>query len=184
MFFVSASLKLQRRGGMPSPILSNNMQQSTLERSSSSMEKSSMVATFRKWDSEMGCAAFREKYDIPTMKRTTFLQDPNSVACSELKQKHVTILVKRSTWLPDSMHGLYSCGCGLSCMWEKSSLLAYDPDVEMYETTHPSGNVSTQTSNNRCLCPVHSTSNATLKDPINEGCKGFTGVTSGNVYQN
>lgn len=37
---------------------------------------------------------------------------------------HVSVLVKGWTWIPDNMDNLYSCRCGLACLWTKSPILA------------------------------------------------------------
>ncbi|KAL0326341.1 UNVERIFIED_CONTAM: Alpha-(1,4)-fucosyltransferase [Sesamum radiatum] len=50
---------------------------------------------------------------------------------------HVSVLVKGWTWIPDNMDNLYSCRCGLSCLWTKSSVLADKPDALLFETTTP-----------------------------------------------
>lgn len=104
----------------------------------------STVSAFRKWDVQAGCAGFRAQHAAaPEESRSAFLQDPNAVSCSDVKQKHVSVLVKAHTWIPDNLNSLYACDCGLSCLWEKSSVLADDPDAHIYETYKPPAKVST-----------------------------------------
>lgn len=57
--------------------------------------------------------------------------------CSELKMNHVGILIKGWTWIPDNLDNLYTCGCGLTCLWTKSSVLLDKPDALFFETTTP-----------------------------------------------
>ncbi|KAK9162155.1 hypothetical protein Syun_003057 [Stephania yunnanensis] len=67
-----------------------------------------------------------------------FLSALQSVGdCGGLKMGHVSVLVKGWTWIPDNLENLYSCGCGLSCLWTKSGVLADDPDALLFETTTP-----------------------------------------------
>ncbi|CAM6126578.1 unnamed protein product [Calypogeia fissa] len=107
--------------------------------SASGLSFSSTMYAFRKWDAEVGCAAFRGMHhaDVAPVNRSVFLQDPNPVVCSDLKQKHVSVLVKAHSWIPDNLNNLYSCGCGLSCLWEKSAVLVDEPDAHFYELYKP-----------------------------------------------
>ena len=57
--------------------------------------------------------------------------------CGELRMDFVSVLVKGWTWIPDNLDNLYSCGCGLSCLWTKSSVLADKPDALLFETKTP-----------------------------------------------
>lgn len=94
-----------------------------------------LISTFRKWDSQIGCARFREKVSVPS-NGSSSLQELGH-ECSVLKMVHVSVLVKGWTWIPDNLDNLYSCRCGLSCLWTKSSVLADKPDALLYETTTP-----------------------------------------------
>lgn len=98
----------------------------------------------------MGCARFREKHKEKDMaviqnegskgngSSSSYLQEgDNESKCGELKMEHVSLLVKGWTWIPDNLDNLYSCGCGLSCLWTKSSVLADKPDALLFETTTP-----------------------------------------------
>lgn len=91
----------------------------------------------------MGCEQFREKHkDLIAgsgSNRSDSLQedgDDNS-NCSQLKMGHVSVLVKRWTWIPDNLDNLYSCRCGLSCLWTKSSVLSDKPDALLFESATP-----------------------------------------------
>lgn len=85
----------------------------------------------------MGCAHFREKHK-GFMKNHSFssLQREGS-NCGDLSLNHVSILVKGWTWIPDNLDNLYSCECGLTCLWTKSSVLADQPDALLFETATP-----------------------------------------------
>ncbi|CAI9282091.1 unnamed protein product [Lactuca saligna] len=56
---------------------------------------------------------------------------------NELKMNHVGVLIKGWTWIPDNLDNLYSCRCGLSCLWTKSPVLLDKPDALLFETTTP-----------------------------------------------
>ncbi|KAM1534387.1 hypothetical protein PS1_008167 [Malus domestica] len=53
------------------------------------------------------------------------------------KLEHVSVLVKVWTWITDNLDNLYSCPCGLSCLWTKSYVLVNKPDALLFETTTP-----------------------------------------------
>ncbi|CAN0928230.1 FUT13 [Linum grandiflorum] len=98
-----------------------------------------LLAAFRKWDAAVGCPRFRELH-----KERFNGSSPGSLQrvgadseCGELKMGHVSVLVKGWTWIPDNLDNLYSCRCGLSCLWTKSAVLADKPDALMFETTTP-----------------------------------------------
>ncbi|XWS23370.1 hypothetical protein CRYUN_Cryun28dG0008000 [Craigia yunnanensis] len=100
-----------------------------------------LFAAFKKWDSQMGCAQFKEKHkDLIHLlsNRSGSLQETvDDSGCNELKMEHVSVLVKGWTWIPDNLDNLYSCRCGMSCLWTKSSVLADKPDAFLFETTTP-----------------------------------------------
>lgn len=101
-----------------------------------------LIAAFRKWDSQVGCARFREKHKSLTQNNGSSSSSPSSLQqqseCGKKPQMdHVSVLVKGWTWIPDNLDNLYSCPCGLSCLWTKSSVLADKPDALMFETTTP-----------------------------------------------
>ncbi|KAM2039659.1 hypothetical protein ACFX1T_013081 [Malus domestica] len=45
--------------------------------------------------------------------------------------------VKGWTWITDNLDHLYSCPCGLSCLWTKSYVLVNKHDALLFETTTP-----------------------------------------------
>lgn len=104
-----------------------------------------LFRAFRKWDSQVGCAQFRGKHEgfIRTESNVSAsLQEIDGGVCGDLKMNHVSVLVKGWTWIPDNLDNLYSCRCGLSCLWTKSSVLADKPDALFFETTTPPRQVS------------------------------------------
>nr|CAC44377.1 GDP-Fuc:Gal-beta-1,3GlcNAc-R alpha1,4-fucosyltransferase [Beta vulgaris] len=100
-----------------------------------------LLGAFRKWDSQMGCLKFREKYQnwgFSNASVSLQFSRIDEVGCDkELKLKHVNVLVKGWTWIPDNLENLYECKCGLSCFWTKSSVLSDPPDALLFETTTP-----------------------------------------------
>jgi alpha-1,4-fucosyltransferase len=103
-----------------------------------------LFIAFKKWDSQVGCVQFREKYKnldsfgSKGSNGSVSVQVVNGdVGCSELKMQHVSVLVKGWTWIPSNLDNLYSCRCGLSCLWTKSSVLAGKPDALLFETARP-----------------------------------------------
>ncbi|KAL5845970.1 hypothetical protein ACOSQ3_009494 [Xanthoceras sorbifolium] len=97
-----------------------------------------LLSAFSRWDSQVGCARFRERHNESLTRpgSPASLQDVGG-DCGELKIDHVNVLVKGWTWIPDNLDNLYSCRCGLSCLWTKSSVLADQPDALLFETTTP-----------------------------------------------
>ncbi|XXG45515.1 hypothetical protein AAC387_Pa02g0581 [Persea americana] len=96
-----------------------------------------LLGAFRKWDSKVGCARFREKHKGWHVNGSS-LQDADGVVdCEAMRMAHVSVLVKGWTWVPDNLDNIYSCRCGLSCLWTKSGVLADKPDAMLYETTRP-----------------------------------------------
>ncbi|GAB4844806.1 Alpha-(1,4)-fucosyltransferase [Ancistrocladus abbreviatus] len=97
-----------------------------------------LLGAFRKWDSQVGCSSFREKHRGLATNGSGYLQSfDGGLGCNGLKLEHVSVLVKGWTWIPDNLDNLYSCRCGLSCLWTKSSVLADKPDALLFETTPP-----------------------------------------------
>lgn len=112
----------------------------TLPKADSAEPFKDLFKAFKKWDFEVGCGQFREKHQdlLVNGSRISSLQNvEGEIECGELQMKHVSILVKGWTWIPDNMDNLYSCRCGLSCLWTKSSVLADKPDALLFETTTP-----------------------------------------------
>ncbi|KAL7128464.1 hypothetical protein ABFS83_14G319200 [Erythranthe nasuta] len=95
---------------------------------------------YTNWDSQVGCANFREKHTDLSVNRSKISSLQNvqgEIHCGDLLMNHVSILVKGWTWIPDNMDNLYSCRCGLTCLWSKSSLLADNPDALFFESLTP-----------------------------------------------
>ncbi|KAM4123306.1 hypothetical protein ACB094_01G149600 [Castanea mollissima] len=136
-------------GFLDFPALSNSIiQPINLQPTSSGPESgpdpfTNLISAFRKWDSQVGCARFKEKQNgfvSVQSNGSSSLQKvggESELECRELKMKHVSVLVKGWTWIPDNLDNLYSCRCGLSCLWTKSSVLADKPDALLFETTTP-----------------------------------------------
>ncbi|KAH9623995.1 hypothetical protein KSS87_007012 [Heliosperma pusillum] len=96
-----------------------------------------LLVAFSKWDAQMGCPSFREKTRNWAGNGSGSLQVGGECGGVELRQKHVSVLVKGWTWIPDNLENLYTCNCGLSCLWTKSSVLVDHPDALLFETTTP-----------------------------------------------
>ncbi|KAL6527577.1 GDP-fucose protein O-fucosyltransferase 2 [Orobanche gracilis] len=112
----------------------------TLSKSSTPEPFKDLFRAFKNWDSQVGCAQIREKHTDLLRNRSKFPSLQNAeveIKCGELQMNHVNVLVKGWTWIPDNMDNLYSCRCGLSCLWTKSSVLADNPDALLFETTTP-----------------------------------------------
>ncbi|CAN6440262.1 unnamed protein product [Victoria cruziana] len=151
LVFISLSLIMP----FPSPSISSIIRFSESGRSYSNGLYSQRpfvdsVDAFRAWDSVVGCDRFREKHkdSLPAVAggrvnssgtaSSSGLQDPEGAGdCSGLKMMHVNLLLKRWTWIPDNLDGLYSCRCGLSCLWTKSPALVDKPDAVIFETSTP-----------------------------------------------
>ncbi|PWA83205.1 fucosyltransferase 13 [Artemisia annua] len=99
----------------------------------------SLLGAYKKWDSQVGCASFKERNVglVQNGLNLTSLQVGGENECGGLKMGHVGVLIKGWTWIPDNLDNLYSCRCGMSCLWSKSSVLVDRPDALFYETTTP-----------------------------------------------
>ena len=97
---------------------------------------SDVASAFRKWDRAVGCDRFREKHGKWTANPSA-VQDIDGRDCSGLDLPHVSVLVKAWTWIPDNLDQIYSCRCGLSCLWTKSKVLADKPDALLFENFTP-----------------------------------------------
>lgn len=97
-----------------------------------------LFAAYTKWDSQVGCQRFRHTYqELNNGSSSLQLDVFGELKCDALKVNHVGVLVKGWTWLPDNLDNLYSCRCGLSCLWTKSHILVDKPDAVLFETTTP-----------------------------------------------
>ncbi|CAA2996305.1 alpha-(1,4)-fucosyltransferase [Olea europaea subsp. europaea] len=122
---------------IPSP---NDSISLTLSKSTPPEPFKDLFLAFKKWDSQVGCAQFRQKHEDLLKngsKISTLHNADGEIDCNQLKMNHVNVLVKGWTWIPDNMDNLYSCRCGLSCLWTKSSVLSDKPDALLFETTSP-----------------------------------------------
>ncbi|XP_054802664.1 alpha-(1,4)-fucosyltransferase-like [Prosopis cineraria] len=132
-------------GFLQSPSLSPSRQSLndpiTSETTASPEAFSDLAGAFRKWDSQVGCSTFKERYDETKPNKSTGPSPLQEIGgdskCEGLKLNHVSVLVKGWTWIPDNLDNLYSCRCGLSCLWTKSLVLADKPDALLFETTSP-----------------------------------------------
>lgn len=96
-----------------------------------------VLVAFRKWDSRVGCARFRDSIRGNVSSSGSLQESGDGFGCGEQKMEHVRVLVKGWTWIPDNLENLYSCRCGMTCLWTKSPLLADSPDALLFETTTP-----------------------------------------------
>lgn len=100
-----------------------------------------LFGAYKKWDSHVGCKNFRLRNQdlsngsvlVSSLQQDVF----GEIKCGVLKLNHVGVFVKGWTWLPDNLDNLYSCRCGLSCLWTKSDVLVDKPDAVLFETTTP-----------------------------------------------
>ncbi|MCO5577332.1 hypothetical protein L7F22_031161 [Adiantum nelumboides] len=95
-----------------------------------------LLYAYRQWDAQAGCEGYRRDWQKESPINPS-LQNLSIVSCSSIKQKHVAVRVKEWTWLPDNLQNLYSCECGLTCMWTTSEVLADNPDVLVFESVTP-----------------------------------------------
>ncbi|CAN8239444.1 unnamed protein product [Cochlearia groenlandica] len=106
-----------------------------------------VLVGFRKWDSKVGCARFRENHQKGSISNSIGANVSSGSLqgygygdvsdCGKLKMDHVSVLVKKWTWIPDNLENLYTCRCGMTCLWTKSSGLADSPDALLFETITP-----------------------------------------------
>lgn len=101
---------------------------------------SDVIMAFKKWDLQVGCARFKENHkgSIRGNVSSGSLQEfGGGFGCGKLKMENFKVLVKGWTWIPDNLENLYSCRCGMTCLWTKSSVLVDSPDALLFETTTP-----------------------------------------------
>lgn len=101
-----------------------------------------LIAAFKSWDAEIGCPRFRDKYKDWTANSSAVQDFDGGGECDGIGMRHVSVLVKGWTWVPDNLDNLYSCRCGLSCLWTKSRVLADRPDALLFESVMPPSTVS------------------------------------------
>ncbi|XP_010470321.1 PREDICTED: alpha-(1,4)-fucosyltransferase-like isoform X2 [Camelina sativa] len=101
---------------------------------------SEVLLAYKKWDFRVGCARFKENHkdSIRGNVSSGSLQvSGGELGCGKLKMEHVKVLVKGWTWIPHNLENLYSCRCGMTCLWTKSPVLVDSPDALLFETTTP-----------------------------------------------
>ncbi|CAL9186862.1 unnamed protein product [Musa hybrid cultivar] len=98
--------------------------------------RTDLAAAFARWDEEVGCDRFRDKHRNWTADPSA-IQDAEAGDCSTLGASHISVLVKGWTWIPDETDNLYSCRCGMTCLWTKSAALADKPDAVFFEWKTP-----------------------------------------------
>ncbi|ONK58063.1 uncharacterized protein A4U43_C09F7730 [Asparagus officinalis] len=96
-----------------------------------------LIAAYKSWDAEIGCPRFRDKYKNWTANSSAVQDFDGGGECDGIGTRHVSVLVKGWTWIPDNLDNLYSCRCGLSCLWTKSRALADRPDALLFENVMP-----------------------------------------------
>ncbi|XP_072950402.1 alpha-(1,4)-fucosyltransferase-like [Typha angustifolia] len=94
-----------------------------------------LLPAFDRWDAEVGCAKFREKFK--GWKVNASAVQGGAVECDKLVLGHVSVAVTWVTWVPDILDGLYSCSCGLNCLWSRNRALVDKADVWLSETIPP-----------------------------------------------
>ena len=125
----------------------------------------SLLEAFASWDAAVGCPRIRAKLAATAgVERgltppgaganDTAAEDPAAAAaaavtggaawrgaatarCEDLAARHVNVLVKGWTWVPDALDGVYTCRCGVSCVWSKSVAAVDRPDALLFEGATP-----------------------------------------------
>jgi hypothetical protein len=96
---------------------------------------SDLISVFDRWDREVGCDRFQEKFKGWKVNASA-VQEMDRYECSQLKMSHASVYVKLASWVPDILDGLYLCRCGLSCLWTRNEALADKADVWLWVTFH------------------------------------------------
>ncbi|KAJ3675194.1 hypothetical protein LUZ60_004236 [Juncus effusus] len=97
---------------------------------------SDLKPVFQKWDSEIGCIKFKNKFAGWTVNDSA-VQKMDGGDCSEYKLDHVSVWARAVSWIPEVLDGLYECNCGLTCLWSRNEALADNADVEFYQALPP-----------------------------------------------
>ncbi|KAJ6807218.1 alpha-(1,4)-fucosyltransferase [Iris pallida] len=97
-----------------------------------------LISAYSQWDAQIGCRHFRDgnKWKRNSSSPIQELEGGGS-DCAGVGMEHVSVLVKGWTWIPDNLDNLYSCRCGLTCLWTKSEVLADRPDALLFENVMP-----------------------------------------------
>ncbi|KAJ1264982.1 hypothetical protein BS78_08G042300 [Paspalum vaginatum] len=130
----------------PAPLLAGSTRFPTALDSVGSRDRdpfTSLLEAFNSWDAAVGCPRIRAKL---AANATGAAEPPASitggaawatVTCGDLATRHVGVLVKGWTWIPDALDGVYTCRCGVSCVWSKSAAAVDRPDVLLFEGATP-----------------------------------------------
>ncbi|PKA62516.1 Alpha-(1,4)-fucosyltransferase [Apostasia shenzhenica] len=94
-------------------------------------------AAYARWDAEVGCNRFRDRHRHWASNVSAVQEACAGAECAAMAPAHVSVLVKGWTWIPDNLDSIYSCRCGLTCLWTKSPVLADKPDAMLYENIMP-----------------------------------------------
>ncbi|OAY79377.1 alpha-(1,4)-fucosyltransferase [Ananas comosus] len=98
-----------------------------------------LLSAFARWDAEIGCARFRDRYGGWTASASAIQDSDGGGDCTVTAGglRHVSVVVKGWTWIPDNLDGFYSCRCGITCLWTKSEAVVDKPDALLYENAMP-----------------------------------------------
>ncbi|VAI15293.1 unnamed protein product [Triticum turgidum subsp. durum] len=103
----------------------------------------STLAAFSAWDASVGCPRIRAKIGAANATTASAMASITGGAgwggarCEEMKTRHVGVFVKGWTWIPDSLDGVYTCRCGVSCVWSKAAAVVDRPDALLFEGATP-----------------------------------------------
>nr|CAB3459509.1 unnamed protein product [Digitaria exilis] len=110
----------------------------------------SLLEAFNAWDVAVGCPRIRAKLtaaeELPGANATAQVSASAAITggaawrgarCEDLATRHVGVLVKGWTWIPDALDGVYTCRCGVSCIWSKSAAAVDRPDALLFEGATP-----------------------------------------------
>ncbi|CAN6357770.1 unnamed protein product [Urochloa humidicola] len=106
----------------------------------------SLLEAFNAWDAAVGCPRIRAKLAADPVANATAASASAAITggaawggarCEDLATRHVGVLVKGWTWIPDALDGVYTCRCGVSCIWSKSAAAVDRPDALLFEGATP-----------------------------------------------
>uniref|UniRef100_A0A0D9XXC4 Fucosyltransferase n=1 Tax=Leersia perrieri TaxID=77586 RepID=A0A0D9XXC4_9ORYZ len=107
-----------------------------------------LLSAFSAWDSAVGCPRIRAKLAGGANATTDAAAITGGAGwsggagggggrCEEMRTRHVGVMVKGWTWIPDALDGVYTCRCGVSCVWSKSAAVVDLPDALLFEGATP-----------------------------------------------
>jgi alpha-1,4-fucosyltransferase len=103
----------------------------------------SVLAAFGAWDAAVGCPRIRAKIGAANATTASAMAAITGGAgwggarCEEMKTRHVGVFVKGWTWIPDALDGVYTCRCGVTCVWSKAAAVVDRPDAMLFEGATP-----------------------------------------------